>query len=706
MKRIAVSLTVITMLIILFIPTRAEISDEVRQIQKMIEAKGLHWTADQTSMMDLPFEERILRLGLRVPGEIQKEFARLDKLTPPALLNTEDIFDWRELNGVTPVKDQANCGSCWDFAATGSFESAILIADSVELDLSEQQVLSCNTGGSDCDGGWMTDAYNIFMGYGAIDESDMPYEADDEVPCTQYDYDPIANLDGYVNVANNVNFIKNALLSGPVTTTFTVYNDFFGYSGGCYEHANTEPTNHAVVIVGWDDDECDGAGAWIVKNSWGPNWGDEGYFYMKYGSCRIGSNSSRPTYNESGYPEANFPSETITVFIAPEEETTEVFNISNSGEANLVYVIEAVNPANQDSFGYIWYDCDSPEGPEYNWIDITGYADIIDFGDGLDDGNSGAIPLGFSFDYYGNVFDSIGICTNGWASFTDFHIVEYGNVGIPDSELPNNLLAPFYDDMNLEHGGNIYFYTNNSDTAIITWHEVPDWRQEGIFTFQIILTAPNNIKYQYYSMGPGRLNECTVGMENQNGSLGLQVARDENYIRDELAIAFNLGDAPILPELWLDIDPNNGIIEPENDVDVSLTFSADELDIGTYQGFLRLITNDPNNGISDIPIILTVGTAYIDNTIVNKPDRFVINSIYPNPFNPTTTIEYCLSKDGNVNLEAYNILGQKAATIFNGHQSAGKYAMLWDASDVSSGIYLVRLTCGDSFDEKKVVLLK
>lgn len=706
MKKLAVSLAAITMFIVLIIPIKAEVSDEVIQIQKMIEEKGLHWIADQTSMMDLPLEERILRLGLRIPDEVQRRFAKLDKLPPPVLLDTEDIFDWRELNGVTPVKDQASCGSCWDFAATGSFESAILIADNEELDLSEQQVLSCNTGGSSCDGGWMADAYNLFMSYGAIDETNMPYEADDEVPCTQSDYDPIAHLDGYIDIPNNVNFIKNALLSGPIATTFTVYNDFFGYSGGCYEHADTEPINHAVVIVGWDNDECDGHGAWIVKNSWGPGWGDEGYFYMKYGSCRIGNNSQRPIYNESGYPEANFPSDTIMIFIAPEEETTEVFTISNSGEADLIYVIEAVNPANQDSFGYSWYDNDSPEGSEYGWIDITGNGDVVDFGYALDDGNSGPIPLGFSFEYYSNVFDSINVCTNGWASFTDYYTIEFGNVGIPDSEAPNNMLAVFYDDMNLENGGNVYFYTNNSDTAIITWHEVPDWRQEGIFTFQIILSAPDNIKYQYYSMGPGRLNECSIGIENSTGTVGLQVARDEDYMRDELAIAFELGDAPMLPELWLDIDPNNGIIEPENNIDVNLTFSADELDIGTYEAVLRLITNDPNNGVSDIPIVFNVAYTYVDDNNPAIPDKFAINSIYPNPFNAATTIKYNLAEAGNVNLEAYNILGQKAAAIFNGYQNAGSYTMQWDATEMSSGIYFVRLTNGDLSVERKVVLLK
>jgi len=584
MRRIIICLVGIAILVMPLFTAKAGVSDEVKGIQKMIEKKGLHWKAGYTSMMALTPEERQMRLGLKVPANVERRFAELDKLPPPLLLDTEDVFDWRDLNGVTPVKAQGNCGSCWDFAAVGSFESAILIADDEELDLSEQQVLSCNTGGSSCDGGWMEDAYNLFMDYGAIDESCMPYEADDTVPCTQEQYDPLAYMIGYEDIPNNVAIIKNSLLSGPLSTTFTVYDDFFSYNGGCYEHEDTAPINHAVVIIGWDDAMCDGYGAWIVKNSWGPGWGLNGYFYMKYGSCYIGSNTQRPVYTQGSYPEAVFSSDAIEVDVPSGGEVNEIFELSNIGVADLLYVIETINPTNQDSFGYYWNDSNSPENPEFDWIDITGIGEIIEFPYDLDDGNSGPLPFGFEFEYYGNIFDSINVCTNGWASFTDYYTVEFGNMGIPDPEPPNNMLASFYDDLNPENGGNIYFYSNNADTAIISWQEVPDWRQEGIFTFQIILAAPSSIKYQYLSMGPGRLNEC--------------------------------------------------------------------------------------------------------------------------PFNSSTTIKYSAHQAGAVTLEAFNILGQKVATIYNGFQNAGEHKMLWDAKNISSGTYFVRFSCGDKSTETKVILLK
>jgi hypothetical protein len=250
--------------------------------------------------VDPILQEQMKYLGLIIPEHVKKRFAELDKLPPPELIDGRDRFDWREMGGVTPVKSQGNCGSCWDFAATAAFESAILIKDGIEWDLSEQQVLSCNWGGSSCSGGWMDDAYDLFMIYGAVEESCMPYEADDTVPCYQDECEVVVTLQGVEDIANNVSAIKNALLDGPVSTTFMVYGDFHW---NCYWHEDTGDLNHAVEIVGWDDDICDGGG-WIVKNSWGEGWGDDGYFYMPYGSCGIGRYSQKPVY--AGRPKLSF----------------------------------------------------------------------------------------------------------------------------------------------------------------------------------------------------------------------------------------------------------------------------------------------------------------------------------------------------------------------------------------------------------------
>ena len=273
--------------------TRTEAAQaDLQQIRKAIVDQGLQWTAGKTKVSDLPVEEQRKVCGVIIPPEVRERFDRLNKLTPPPLseFGQQNKWDWREHNGVTPVKYQDSCGSCWDFAGTAALESMIKIYTSAtELDLSEQQVLSCNTSGGSCAGGWMQYAYEVFRDYGAIDEGNMPYQANDDVPCTQNNWQPIVDIRGWTDIANNVDAIKNALEVAPIAVAMSVFGDFYSYTGGCYGHATGDYVGeHAVLIVGWNDTLCSGQGAWIVKNSWSTSWGENGFFNIKYGECNIG----------------------------------------------------------------------------------------------------------------------------------------------------------------------------------------------------------------------------------------------------------------------------------------------------------------------------------------------------------------------------------------------------------------------------------
>jgi hypothetical protein len=90
----------------------------------------------------------------------------------------------------------------------------------------------------------------------------------------------------------------------------------------------------------------------------------------------------------------------------------------------------------------------------------------------------------------------------------------------------------------------------------------------------------------------------------------------------------------------------------------------------------------------------------------NIPSGFKLYGNYPNPFNTTTTIEYSLPSAGNVNLEIYNLLGQKVATLVDGWTDAGRHSVNWDASSYSSGIYFYKLTVGDKVFTRRMILLK
>ncbi len=277
----------------------ATVDQEITALQQQIDAKGYHWVAGRTTVSELPIEQRLKMLGFKPPKGYDEWLAKQPKFKATLKIDLPSVFDWRDSGIMTTVKNQGGCGSCWDFGATGAFEAAVKQHDGIEYDLSEQQVLSCNIYGSDCSGGWVEPVYELFKRYGAVSEACMPYQADDAVPCTQDECPVVVKLKDWVNVAEDVASIKEALLRNPVATSFVVYNDFFSYNSGCYVYTSgAYAGGHIVVMVGWDDNACGtGQGAWICKNSWGPDWGDlGGYFYIKWGECGVGSGVVRPIY--------------------------------------------------------------------------------------------------------------------------------------------------------------------------------------------------------------------------------------------------------------------------------------------------------------------------------------------------------------------------------------------------------------------------
>jgi C1A family cysteine protease len=276
----------------------AAVDPEIDALQREIDANGYGWTAKRNWTTELSHDELMALCGTRIPPEVARRFDALDRDDFPIARDLPDSFSWRSLGGVSAVKNQGGCGSCWDFAAHSALEAMILIYASVEYDLCEQQILSCATPGYGCGGGWYGDAWDYIRQNGAADETCMPYMADDSVPCADGSCTKLATCKTWIDIPNAVDAIKTAILTGPVATTFTVYDDFGSYGSGCYDHVDTDPINHAVAIVGWDDNKCGpGDGAWLCKNSWGDWWGDlGGFFWIKYGAAAIGTATQQVFY--------------------------------------------------------------------------------------------------------------------------------------------------------------------------------------------------------------------------------------------------------------------------------------------------------------------------------------------------------------------------------------------------------------------------
>ncbi|MBN2245308.1 MAG: hypothetical protein JW755_05645 [Candidatus Aminicenantes bacterium] len=208
-----------------------------------------------------------------------------------------DNLDWRELDGVTPIDIQPDwgCGGCWVYAATAVFESLIKIRTGREVDLSEEQISSCLPNGNHTGIAWQ--AFNFMQYNGVTTEEYIPCNFD--FPVCDY---PV-NLDTFflhehwilsmyeIPLAERIKIIKYVLQNyGPVATGFIVYSDWGNYQSGVYIHDDVSPYSghHSIALVGWGDDAAlPTGGYWIVKNDFGEEWGEDGFFRIGYGECEI-----------------------------------------------------------------------------------------------------------------------------------------------------------------------------------------------------------------------------------------------------------------------------------------------------------------------------------------------------------------------------------------------------------------------------------
>lgn len=274
-------------------PALAMDENDLLEIQQAIEEQGANWTAADNDIFRLDPEERQRLCGL--------DLSRLETADGPDWApkgpkpEIPERWDWRNVDGVdwtTPVRDQGPCGSCVAFGIMGGFEARINIfanSPGLDLNLSEQHIFSCGGGG--CNSGWWyNDAAEYLQDHGAPQESCSPYRAVDDncyESCSNW-RDQARKVSAWskIRYSNDViEQMKMAILEGPLVGGFTVFDDFFSYSDGVYEHTwGYVAGGHATCIIGWDDVE----NCWICKNSWGPGWGDSGYFRIRMGRDEAG----------------------------------------------------------------------------------------------------------------------------------------------------------------------------------------------------------------------------------------------------------------------------------------------------------------------------------------------------------------------------------------------------------------------------------
>lgn len=207
----------------------------------------------------------------------------------PSLAATPRHWDWRDQGGLTPIRNQGSVGTCWAFSTVATLADNLLLRKKVTVDLSEQYLVNCNKEGWGLNGGFFAHDYHKVSPMGAVLESDAPY-TQKVGTCGNYNkpyhlvswaYIPSANE----NTPPSTEEIKAAVYQyGPISVGIAATSALQSYKTGVFNQCDSTEPNHAVNIIGWDDD----GQYWIVRNSWGTSFGESGFFKIKYGCNKIG----------------------------------------------------------------------------------------------------------------------------------------------------------------------------------------------------------------------------------------------------------------------------------------------------------------------------------------------------------------------------------------------------------------------------------
>ncbi len=268
------------------------IQQSLQTLENEVKANKHTFTVGYSSALKLPIEKLC---GLKEPSE-WLETAPIEKRRK-VLATLPASFDWRDMNGVTAVKNQKNCGSCWAFGTVAPLESQLQLKCNIAADLSEQFLVSGNIEGWGCSGGWWAHNYHLNKlgtgetAAGAVKEADFPYQAVKAPTKGPYQHPFRITNWSYVAGAPNpsVQAVKQAIYAyGPIAGAVYVGPKFQAYASGIFDADEKGKVNHAIVLVGWNDDLGTDNGYWILKNSWGTGWGENGYMRIRYGKNQVG----------------------------------------------------------------------------------------------------------------------------------------------------------------------------------------------------------------------------------------------------------------------------------------------------------------------------------------------------------------------------------------------------------------------------------
>lgn len=640
-------------------------------------------------------------------------------------------FDWRDLGGLTPVKDQTPCNGCWCFAALGTLESALLRHTGVEYDLSEQEIISCVMPGHGCNGGYPTIAWDHIQRHGVRTEACVPYQASHDVPCDDGDCGIVATCGGWVEVPSFLDDIKAAVMLGPVTSSFRVYPDFYEYTDGCYEHPGQDWPDHEVLIVGWDDQRCDGAGAWLCRNSFGPDWGDlGGYFWARYGTCSIGTGCQRMIYDaadrlvhhrhqildsqgdQDGWADRG---ETVTLSVTLHNQLLASSRTGVTAHlASLSPWATVVEPV--DTFGDL--------EPGQQAAGAAGFR--VRVADNAPDGAIAELVLDLgaagrdTFDLDLGPVRLLLVDDDGVASHEAWAAEALDRLGYRYHRWSVRLQGPAGAEL-LQRYQTVVYHVGSMGT-ISPWDGGVEQQalRDYLDTGGRLLVYGNDVVSSLWESGDAASRQfcrdylrCTYqGRVSVDPTLFVSGAAGDP-VSDGLALTLNGPDSATDQQMIEQIQPEPGSVgvfthAPGCEVAVR--------HVGNFRLVLLAFGLEGVSGQAEQTELMRRCLTWLNDgspTSAPLPESHgaLLRGVRPNPFNARAEIALRLPLPGSVSVRVHDARGRQVCSLQEGHLAAGEQTLVWDGRDdrgepVASGLYLVQLISGTHRESAKLAVIK
>jgi len=472
---------------------------------------------------------------------------------------------------------------------------------------------------------------------------------------------------------SNINLVKQMIMEYGVMGTCLYSSSSYIQNYIHYQPpTTTQEPNHAVSIIGWDDNKVTQAplpGAWLVKNSWGASWGFSGYFWISYYDKHCGKN----------------PEMGAIIFkdVEPQQYDHIYFHDYHGWRATKGDCSEGFNKFISGSDEYL------------TAVSFFTASDSVDY----------TIKVYNTFQG-GQLQDEM-FTQTGYEQFTGFHTIDLSSM------------------IYLEEGNDfyVYLYLSRGGHPFDRTSEVPVLLVED--SYLTIVNSVSHANESFYKSGTqwmdmfyfadtpwpaGTANLCIKAL-----------TMDEDNVPVELSsfTAANLGTT-IRLEWTTASETNNHRFEIQrravnNKAEGEWTLIGYKEGNGTTTEKVHYIFNDDINGLNAASLQYRLkqfdfNGSYAYSKVISvdniSPDIFRLEQNYPNPFNPVTNIKFSLSGNSMVTLKVYTPLGEEVATLVNEEKLAGTYELTWDAAGLPSGVYFYKLQSGNFVETRSMILIK